>query len=264
MQATTYAIIGMGNVGRTLATRLLAVGIPAEGILICDSNSTRAESAAKEFNTRPVTLTDAPVCQADVLLLATPPKNTPAILRQLATMLTPRQVVVSFAAAIPLAQLEALLPAGVAVVRVMPNAPSLVGKGMNPVVYGTAVTSEVKALTEPILAALGKTLEVQDEQMNWCVGLSGAAMRSLLPALEGMTQAGVEAGFVENDARLLAAQVMFGSAALVLETRLSFDEIKSLTPMQTVDEQAVAKLYRDAARAAKEKIDQLQSKIAAD
>jgi pyrroline-5-carboxylate reductase len=97
--------------------------------------------------------------------------------------------------------------------------------------------------------------------MNWCVGLTGAAMRSLLPALEGMTQASVEAGFVEEDARSMAAQVMFGTAALVMDRNLPFDEIKSLTPMETVDEAAMRGLFVDAARAAKEKMDRLQQKL---
>jgi pyrroline-5-carboxylate reductase len=99
--------------------------------------------------------------------------------------------------------------------------------------------------------------------MNWRVGLTGAAMRSLLPSLEGMTQAGVEAGFAEDKARRLAAQAMVGTAALVLERDLSFDTIKSLTPMETVDESTMRQLFADSARTAKEKMDRLQQKLEA-
>lgn len=95
------------------------------------------------------------------------------------------------------------------------------------------------------------------------MGLSGAALSSLLPALEGMTQAGVEAGFSSSQAREIAAQVMLGTAALALQTGLTYEGIKTLTPMQTLDEAAVAKVFVEAARAAKEKIDQLQKTIAA-
>ena len=112
-----------------------------------------------------------------------------------------------------------------------------------------------------VLAILGDTIEVQDEQINWCVGLSGAAMRSLLPVLEGMTQAGIEAGLSPADARRVAAQVMRGTAALALETELSFADLKALTPMQTVDETAVAQLFYDAASNAKEKMDTMQRKL---
>jgi pyrroline-5-carboxylate reductase len=162
---------------------------------------------------------------------------------------------------ISLARLEAIAPLGVAVVRVMPNAPSLVGAGMNPVVYGKTATTEARELVTAVLSILGETIAVQDEQINWCVGLSGAAMRSLLPVLEGMTQAGIEAGLSQADARRIAAKVMRGTAALTLETDYSFADLKALTPMQTVDETAVAQLFYQAALEANEKMDAMQQKM---
>jgi pyrroline-5-carboxylate reductase len=188
----------------------------------------------------------------------------PQILEAIADRLRPGQVVVSFAAAMPLARLEAIVPEGVAVARVMPNAPSLVGQGMNPVAFGRTITPEARALIEAVLATLGDTIEVRDEQMNWCVGLTGAAMRSVLPVLEGMTQAGLEAGLAAAEARRVAAQVMLGTAALVLETGLSFEEIKALTPMQTVDKTRLSQLFLEAAQGAKAKVDRLQQKLEAE
>jgi pyrroline-5-carboxylate reductase len=147
------------------------------------------------------------------------------------------------------------------VARIMPNAPSLIGQGINPVAYGASVTPEARELVEAILAALGETLVVHDDQMNWCVGLTGAAMRSVLPVLEGMTRAGVEAGFSDADSRRMAAQVMLGAAALALKIDLTFEQIKALTPMETVDEAALAQLFFNAARAAQEKITSAQRKL---
>jgi pyrroline-5-carboxylate reductase len=256
----SFTLIGAGNIGRILLKRLLEHGVTAEHLSVCDSDTERAQLAADEFGVRTATLDNADACGADVLLLAVPPKAISAVVRQIRELLRSGQTLISFAAGIPIAHLERLLPPGIAVVRVMPNAPSLVGEGMNPVAYGSAVSPEQRAIVEALLATLGVSLEVRDEQMNWCVGLSGAAMRSLLPALEGMAQAGMEAGLAPQDARRLAAQVMLGTAALVLRTELSFDEIKSLTPMQTVDEVAVASLYLNAARSAMEQIKQMQSK----
>jgi pyrroline-5-carboxylate reductase len=89
-------------------------------------------------------------------------------------------------------------------------------------------------------------------------------MRSVLPVLEGMTQAGLEAGLAAAEARRVAAQVMLGTAALVLETGLSFEEIKALTPMQTVDETRLSQLFLEAAQGAKAKVDRLQQKLEAE
>jgi len=196
-----------------------------------------------------------------VILVAVPPKAILELVQTLFGKLHPGQIVVSFAAAIPLTRLEGLVQPGVQVLRVMPNAPSLVGQGMNPVAYGASVTPEGRALVLAVLACLGEFIEVGDALMNWCVGLSGAAMRSLLPALEGMAQAGMEAGLPVADARRIAAQVMLGTAVLALQTDLSFEEIKALTPMQTMDEAVLAYLFLEAARAARGKIEELEIKL---
>jgi pyrroline-5-carboxylate reductase len=255
------AVIGAGNIGQILLECLRAAGVPADHLVVCDSDPARAGAMAEKHGVRTVSLNDEAACAAEAILIATSPKAVSEVLGALSARLRPGQVVVSFAAAVPLSRLETLLPPDVAAVRVMPNAPSLVGQGMNPVAYGVGVTAEARELVEAILSPLGESMEVDDEQMNWCVGLTGAAMRSALPALEGMTRAGVEAGFFEAESRRMAAQALLGTAALALQTELTFKQIKSLTPMQTVDEAALAQLFFEAARTAKEKTDTLQRKL---
>ena len=255
------AVIGAGNIGQILLERLRADGVPADHLVVCDSDPNRANAAAKKFGVRTVTLADEAVCVADAILVAVSPKSVADVIHAIADRLLLDCLVISFAAAVPLANIEGLLHPGTPVARIMPNAPSLIGQGINPVAYGASVTPEAQELVEAILATLGETIVVSDNQMNWCVGLSGAAMRSLLPALEGMTRAGVEAGLPEKDARCVAVQVMMGTAALALQTDLSFDEIKALTPMQTVDEEAVNHVFQDAARGAQEKMAQFQKKL---
>ena len=255
------AVIGAGNIGRILLGRLRAAGVDGDLMVVCDADPARSQEASEQFGVREAALTDETVCFADVILIATPPKTVPDVLCSLAGRLSPGQLVVSFAAIVPLDRLEAMLPEGVAVVRIMPNAPSLIGLGMNPVAYGTFVSPEHRFLAAELLKILGETLEVGDEQMNWCVGLTGAAMRSLLPVLEGMTQASVEAGIEAGDARWLAARVMLGTAALALQTDLSFEELKALTPMEMVDEAELSSLFLEAMRAVKEKMDRAQSKL---
>lgn len=255
------AVIGAGNIGQILLARLQAAGAPADHLVVCDRDPARAEAAAEKFGIRPVILADEAVCAADAILVAVPPRSVPEVLQTFASWVCPCRLVISFAAAVPLPTLEGHLRPGTPVVRIMPNAPSLVGEGINPVAYGAAVTPRARELVQAILAALGETVEVSDELMNWCVGLTGAAMRSLLPALEGMTRAGIEAGLTAREARRVAAQVMLGVAQLALKTDLTFESLKALTPMETVDEAALSQLFLEAARLAAEKTAQLQKKL---
>jgi pyrroline-5-carboxylate reductase len=172
------AVIGVGNIGRILITRLLVVGVPAAHIVVCDADAPRGESATVEFGVRAVSLPDEAACAADLILLAPSPKAVPDLLKTIAPHLRWSQVVVSFAAMISLARLEAIVPSGVAVARVMPNAPSLVGAGMNPVVYGKTTTIEARELVTAVLAILGDTIEVQDEQIT---GAWASAARPCAP-----------------------------------------------------------------------------------
>ena len=255
------AVIGAGNIGQILLERLRAASVPADHLVVCDSDKSRASAAAEKFGIRPVILADEAVCAADAILIAVSPQSVPDVIRTFANWVCSCRLVISFATAVPLANIEALLHPGTPVARVMPNAPSLIGQGINPVAYGASVTPEARELVEAILATLGETVVVRDDHMNWCVGLTGAAMRSVLPALEGMTRAGIEAGFTEAESRRMAARVMLGAAALVLKTGLTFDQIKALTPMETVDEAALAQLFFNAAQATQEKITSAQRKL---
>jgi pyrroline-5-carboxylate reductase len=258
-----WVIIGAGNVGSILLERLRSAGVPADHILVSEEEAGRCERVSTRFGVRAARLGDGSMGAADVFLLATPPGAVLQALNALKARLRPGQAVISFAAAVSLARLEAAVPPGVAVVRVMPNAPSLIGEGMNPVVYGGSVEPRVRERVETLLAELGRSVGVRDDQMNWCVGLTGAAMRTLLPALEGMTRAGMEADLSPADARTVAAQAMRGTASLVLQTDLTFEQLKGLTPMETVDEAALTQVLQDAARSAMEKTHRLQAKLEA-
>lgn len=255
------AVIGVGNVGRMLLERMRIMGVYANQMVVCDSDPERARAAAEPVGACVIDLSQPDHCEADLWLLCTDPKAILPVIELLVPRLKAGDVVVSFAAAVPLISLESRLPNYVSVIRLMPNMPSLVGRGMNPVCFSINTSPQAKAMVLELLDHLGHTVEVQDEQMNWCVGLSGAAMRSVLPAIEGLIRAGIDAGFSEEDSRLIAAQVVMGTAGLVKHTDMPLIELKALTPMETVDESQVEQIYYQAAVGAKKKIDRLQEKI---
>lgn len=256
-----FAVIGVGNIGRILLARLSGAGVPGKQIVVVDAQLERELAAAAALSVQKGSLSEVTISAVNVLLLAAPPRASVEILMSVRDWLQPHQLVLSFAAAVPLDRLEAVVPPGVGVVRIMPNAPSLVGQGMNPVAYGQALSPESRLVVDELLGLLGRSVEVHDRQMADCVGLSGAAMRSLLPALEAMSQAGVEAGLSQREAERMAAQVMLGTAAMVLRSGLSVDQIKALTPMETVDEAKVAHLFYQAVREVTSKIERLEQRL---
>ena len=254
-----WAIIGIGNIGKLLCKRLLSAGVQPDHLVIYDSDPLRIESLVKESGVCTLSLTEEAFRYVDIILITTPPKAVNSLLSLISGWLHPHHVIISFANAVSMKKLEALTSPGVAVVRVVPNVPSLIGEGLNPVVYGNRITNESKALVEELLGVLGKTISVRDNQMNWFVGLTGASMRSVLPVLEGLIQAGTEAGLTPDQAREAAARIMLGTAALVLRTDLAFDELKAMTPLVTVDETMLTDMIFNAARTGKEKMDIIQN-----
>jgi len=254
------ALIGVGVIGRILLQRLEALHWPRQHLILCDADPARGARLQQEFKRKTCPLEDD-CCRADVWLIATPPASVLPTLQTISPRLQPGQLVISFAAGVPLHQLEALTPPEVAVARIMPNALSLIGQGVNPVAYGRGCSLQTLAEVQAILNALGENIVLQDEQMNWAVGLTGAAMRWLLPVLEGMTQAGLDAGLTAADARWLAAKMMAGVSALALETTRSFDEMKRLTAIQAADEDEIRRIFREAAHRAKAMAEALEQSL---
>ncbi|MCC7202001.1 MAG: NAD(P)-binding domain-containing protein [Nitrospirae bacterium] len=254
-----WAIIGTGNIGTLLCKRLLSAGVRPNHLAVYDITPGSTDYLVRETSVKTLSLNRESFQDIDVILIATPPKAVKGFLSQTAEWLHPNHLIISFANAVSLNRLETLTPEGVGIIRVNPNIPSLIGEGINPVVYGRHVTVEAKQLVEELLGILGKTISVRDDQMNWLVGLTGASMRSILPVLEGLIKAGTEAGLSSEEARAVAAQVLVGTADLVLQTGLTIDELKAMTPLVTVDENALSNMIFNAARRAKEKMDIIQS-----
>ena len=257
------ALIGVGVIGSILIKRLDELNFPEEQLMLCDADPARAARLQQEFGLKTCPLSDD-CCRADIWLIATPPAAVLPTIRSVASRLQPGQIVISFAAGAPLHWLETEIPMGVAVARIMPNALSLVGRGVNPVAYGRGCTLQVLAQVQAILNALGESIVLEDEQMNWAVGLTGATMRWLLPVLEGMTQAGLDAGLTQADARWLAAKMMAGVAALALDTDMSFEELKRLTSIQVADEDEIRQIFRQAAHRARDLAEEMEAALTAE
>ena len=263
LQDKRLALIGAGVIGRILIQRLLGSGLPKSQFMVCDASPERGARIQREFGVKVCPLTDA-CCRADIWLIATPPQAVIETIQAIAPRLEEEQLVISFAAGVSMARLEAHLPDPVAVARIMPNALSLIGRGVNPVAYGRGCTLTVRHQVQALLNTLGDSIVIEDAQMDWAVGLTGASMRWLLPVLEGMTQAGIDAGLTAFDARWVAAKMMAGVAALALDTDLSFQEMKALTSLQAADEEAIIRIFREAARQAKEAAEKMRTENAAE
>jgi pyrroline-5-carboxylate reductase len=224
----TLAVLGVGMMGGALARGLVASGaMSAAHIRLLDTHHAKAESLAAELGagaTASRTTSEA-ISGADIILVAVKPPMVAGILTEIAPHLTtaasltrPLPLVLSIAAGVRLAKMESLLPVGTPIIRVMPNTPSLIGKGAAALSRGTHATAEHLQLAQAFFSAVGITVEVPEPLQDAVTGLSGSGPAYIYLIIEALADGGVKEGLPRETARLLAAQTVLGAAQMVLSS----------------------------------------------
>ncbi|SNC63953.1 pyrroline-5-carboxylate reductase [Kytococcus aerolatus] len=214
---TRIVMVGGGVMGRTVTAGLLRAGHSAEQVLLCGRDPERAAATAAELG-----VTNAPTAEAvpgaDVVVLAVKPQDMDAALGQVRPALTAGTVVLSLAAGIPLAFLQARLPQGTAVVRAMPNTPSQVGQGMSAISPDPHCTSEQVELARGVLASTGLVTTLPERYQDAVTAISGSGPAYLFFVVESMIESGVHLGLPRSTATELVVQTLFGAATMLKET----------------------------------------------
>ena len=211
---TRVLLIGFGNMGQALVRGWLARGRDAATIRVVDTASgARAAAAALGIAASERIAASSSSGAPDVVVVAVKPNQLAPALVELAAVAS-MPVFLSIAAGKTLAQLEAGLSAGAAVVRAMPNTPAAIGQGITALVANPAVTPAQRALCEELLAAVGATAWLDDEaDMDAVTALSGSGPAYVFLLIECLERAGVEAGLEPELARRLALATVAGAGA---------------------------------------------------
>jgi pyrroline-5-carboxylate reductase len=219
------AILGAGVMGETLLSAILESGRSTDDLVISEKRDERAEELRGRYGVA-VTGNAEAAAGADVVLLVVKPQDVPALLQEIAGSVRPGATVVSLAAGIRIATVQAALADGVAVVRAMPNTPALVGEGMFGISPGPGVPDDRLAAVVALLESGGKVVVVDESQQDAVTAVSGSGPAYVFYLAEAMIAGGVEAGLDEATARTLAAQTLVGSAKLLSESAETAGELR--------------------------------------
>jgi pyrroline-5-carboxylate reductase len=126
--------------------------------------------------------------------------------------------VLSIAAGVTIATIEAALAGDAAVVRAMPNTPALVGAGAAAIAPGTKAAEDDLAWAESILGAVGVVVRVTEPLLDAVTGLSGSGPAYVFLVAEALTEAGVLNGLPRDVAETLTGQTLLGAARLLVES----------------------------------------------
>ena len=161
----------------------------------------------------------ASLANSDLVLLCTKPQQIAETLATLAEA-APDQpmLIISVAAGISVAALEAAAGPKMRVIRCMPNTPALVGKGAAAYCVGSQATAEDSACAQSLLGSVGVALEVEEGLMDAVTGLSGSGPAYVYLMIEALVDGAEKQGLSRENALRLAAQTVFGAASMVIET----------------------------------------------
>ena len=216
------AIIGGGNMGEALLAGLLRAGRQVKDLVLSEKSADRAEFLSQTYSVQVASLADA-VANAAFVILAVKPADVETIIAEIADAAgkaesdAVEQVLVSVVAGITTGFYESHLPAGYPVIRVMPNAPALVGAGITALAKGRFSTAEQMSTAAALFESVGVVLTVPEAQIDAVTAVSGSGPAYFFLFLEALVDAGVANGLSRPVATELAVQTMAGSAAMLLE-----------------------------------------------
>jgi pyrroline-5-carboxylate reductase len=221
MDQLNIGFLGAGKMATALAKGFLhGKLLSADHIFAADPFAVAREHFAAETGARTVASNLEVARLASVLMLATKPDQVEAVLVPIAGVFTPDHLLISIAAGVSLAKLEAVLPAGARVIRVMPNTPALVGVGAAAFALGRYATAADGDLARQLFSAVGLALPVKESLLDAVTGLSGSGPAFVYQFIEALSDGGVAAGLPRDVAIQLAAQTVLGGAKMVLATGL--------------------------------------------
>lgn len=210
--------IGGGNMAEAIIKGLLAGGVPATDLAVSEPSEQRRSILSERYGVQTMCDNAALCNMSDTVILAVKPQVCSLALKEIDTASTDR-LFISIMAGVKTTAIEGILGSGARVVRVMPNTPALVLEGATAISRGFYAKDEDVSLARRIFDLVGTTCVVDEKLLDAVTGLSGSGPAYVLTFIEALSDAGVKSGLPRDVATALAAQTVYGTAKLLLETR---------------------------------------------
>lgn len=224
---TRIAFIGGGNMARALIGGLCRRGVAPQRLRVSEPQAALRDALAQDFGVSATADNGEAVVEAQAVVLAVKPQVMRPVLTELAPALGGDPLLVSIAAGITTAQVDAWSGGGRRVVRAMPNTPALIGQGATGLFASASCGAADLHLAEALLGATGVCARIGDESlMDAVTALSGSGPAYLFLLTEAMQAAGEREGLPPDTARQLARQTVIGAAAMLAADDTEASELR--------------------------------------
>lgn len=243
----SVTILGTGSMGGAILAGLQAPGVIVSGGIRVTNRSREKAAALASETVQSFATDDAPdanrtaVAGARLVLIGVKPAMVPDLLREIADALEPDAIVVSVAAGVTIATMEAIVP-GV-VLRAMPNTPAVVGRGVTGLAAGTRSTDADLALANDVFSTVGRVLEVPEAKVDALSTISGSGPAYVFLLIEQLTRTAVGLGFSPEEAAVMVNDTFLGASELLAATGEHPAELRRrVTSPKGTTERAIAVL----------------------
>ena len=207
-------IYGVGNMGEALLAGLIAAGTAPELIYFAEKREDRAAEISAKYGASHKSVTEI-AKECSTILLVVKPQDLGGLLEGIKDDLTAEALLISFAAGKTISLIENALPAGISIIRVMPNTPALIGLGAAGISPGTHVTDSQLAFTQNFLESCGMAVILDESLQDAVTALSGSGPAYFFAFVEAMVASGIELGLSEEVATALTHQTILGAAGML-------------------------------------------------
>ncbi|MFX1324151.1 MAG: pyrroline-5-carboxylate reductase [Promethearchaeota archaeon] len=222
-------IIGLGKIGSTLLRVLIKSNtLEREKIIVYDINDEILRNISEEYKVESAKDNKELVQKSKYVLIAVLPQVIDKVLEEISPIISENNVIITIAAGISIAHINKFVEGNVGIVRIMTNTPALVRAAASAISSNEYIKQNELDYVKNLFEALGLVVELEERHLDAVTGLSGSGPAYLFIIMESLADGGVKMGLPRDIALKLAAQMVLGSAKLVLETGKHPGELKDM------------------------------------
>jgi len=271
--APAIGFLGAGNMAGALILGLLqSRAFAPENILASDVQRERLAQLSHQHGIRVTMDNHVLLKESSVIVLSVKPQVVDKVLTAIGPDVRKDQLIISIAAGVPIAALEARLPPGTRVVRTMPNVAALALAGATAISAGTHATAADMRSAAALFEAVGRVVTLDEVLLDAVTGLSGSGPAYIMLMIDALADGGVKVGLHRDTALLLAAQTVYGAAKLLLDSGEHPGKLKDMVTspggtaiagLHTLESGGLRRTLIDAVEVATQRAAELGSQMAA-
>jgi pyrroline-5-carboxylate reductase len=226
----SIAILGTGSMGGAILAGLTAPSVSVDGRIRVTNRTVEKARPLSSAAVESFALAETPdanrlaVAGTRLVLIGVKPAMVPDLLREIADALEPDAIVISVAAGVTTATMEAIVPG--AVLRAMPNTPAVVGRGVTGLAAGSRATAADAALGRALFETVGTVLEVPEDRIDALSTISGSGPAYVFYLIEELTRTAIELGFTAEEAAIMVNATFLGAAELLVSSGVDPAELR--------------------------------------